>query len=79
MPLLMLRFVRSFAAVVVGVVVFLGVGAVSASADSWVVEGGTHYLKGAGGEVIQSWSASAWVVWRKEVQAVGECMGVAEN
>ncbi|MCU1489591.1 MAG: Rhs family protein [Acidimicrobiaceae bacterium] len=61
------------------VVVLVLAGAVSASADSWSVEGGTHILKGGSGEVIKSWTAKEWQVWRKEVQSVGECMGVAEG
>jgi hypothetical protein len=73
-----LRLVFSLGAVMSIVALFL-VGAVSASADSWSVEGGTHYLKDGEGEVIRSWSAGEWQLWRKELQSVGECMGVAEH
>jgi RHS repeat-associated protein len=72
------RFGRVLAVVVSIAAVFL-VGAVSASADSWSVEAGTHYLKGGEGKVIASWSAREWQLWRKELESVGECMGVAEG
>lgn len=73
------RLVRLLAVFVCGAGVFCLVGAVSASADVWTTEGGTHYLKSGGGELIKSWTAKEWQVWRKEVQAVGECMGVLEQ
>jgi RHS repeat-associated protein len=65
--------------VVMSTVALFLVGAVSASADSWSVEGGSHYLKDGEGEVIRSWSAGEWQLWRKELESVGECMGVAEG
>jgi RHS repeat-associated protein len=73
-----LRLVFSLGVVMSIVALFL-VGAVSASADSWSVEGGTHLLKNGEGEVIASWSAREWQLLRKQVQAVGECVGVAEG
>ncbi len=58
----------------------LAFGAVTASAaDVWTTEGSTHYLKTSGGELIKSWTATEWLVWKKEVQSVGECMGVEEH
>jgi RHS repeat-associated protein len=61
------------------VAVLVLAGAVSASADSWSVEGGTHYLKGGSGEVLRSWTAKEWQLWRKDVQSLAECVGVAEQ
>jgi RHS repeat-associated protein len=55
----------------------IGVG--SASADTWTVEGGTHQLRGGGGELIKSWSALEWRLWSGEVNAVGVCSGLVEN
>ena len=58
----------------------LAFGAVVASANSWVVEkNGGHYLKNGEGEVIKGWSPKEWEVWRKEVQSVAECIGIAEG
>jgi hypothetical protein len=59
--------------------VLLGAGVVSASADSWTVEGGTHYLKTGSGELIKSWTAKEWQLWRKQVQSLAECVGIAGN
>jgi RHS repeat-associated protein len=75
----MLRFVRLLAVLACGVGALSLVVVAPAAADSWTLEGGTHYLKGGGGEVLKSWTAKEWVVWRKEVQSVGECMGVVEG
>jgi hypothetical protein len=69
---------RLMVALLCGVTTFFA-GAAIASADTWTLEGGTHYLRTGGGELIKSWTAKEWLVWRKEVRAVGECMGVAEN
>jgi RHS repeat-associated protein len=74
-----LRFVRLLAVLVCGVGAVCVVGVAAASADSWSIEGGTHYLKGSGGEVLRSWMAKEWRLWSVELQAVGECMGVAEG
>jgi RHS repeat-associated protein len=75
---LLSRLVRLLIVVACGSAVLSLVGAVSASADSWTVEGGTHYLW-SGSEVVKSWTAREWQVWRKEVEAFGECMGVLEG
>jgi RHS repeat-associated protein len=72
---LKLRLVR-LAVLMCCVVACLGVGVASASADSWTIEGGTHYLKGSGGEVLRSWTAKEWRLWGLELQSLGECMGV---
>jgi RHS repeat-associated protein len=74
-----LRLVRLLAVLVWGVGAACAVGVAAASADSWTIEGGTHYLKGSGGEVLRSWTAKEWRLWGVELQAVGECMGVAEG
>jgi RHS repeat-associated protein len=79
MALRALRFARLLTLVGCFLVVPMTFGAVSASANVWTVEGGTHYLKTSGGELIKSWTAKEWQVWRKEVQSVGECTGVEEH
>jgi len=76
---LALRSTRLLTLVVCCLAVPMTVGVVSASADVWTVEGGTHYLKNSGGELIKSWTAKEWRVWKKEVQSVGECMGINAN
>jgi RHS repeat-associated protein len=73
------RLVRLSAVFACGIVVLALVGAAPASADTWIVEGGTHYLKGGGGEVLKSWTAKEWRLWRKQVQALAECVGIAEE
>ena len=75
----MLLRARVLGVLVCCVVVLVLVGAVSASADSWSVEGGAHYLRGGGGELLRKWSPVEWQTWRKEVQALGECMGVLSS
>lgn len=75
----LLRFVRLLAVLACGVLVPFLVGLASASADVWTTEGGSHYLKNDAGEVIKGWTAKEWRLWRKEVQSVGECMGVEEH
>src|SRR5580700_5060120 len=79
MASLMPRFARLSAVLVCGVIALLTFGVVSASGDMWTVEGGTHYLETDLGELIKSWTAKEWQVWRKEAQSVGECMGVEEH
>jgi hypothetical protein len=75
----MWRSVRVLVLIVCCVAALWGLGDVAASAKVWTIEGGTHYLKTDGGEVIKSWTAKEWHVWKKEVQSVGECMGVNEH
>jgi hypothetical protein len=66
MALRALRFARLLTLVGCFLVVPMTFGAVSASANVWTVEGGTHYLKTSGGELIKSWTAKEWQVWRNE-------------
>jgi RHS repeat-associated protein len=75
----MLRAAHSAVRGVLTTMLVLGACVSSASADSWSVEGGSHYLRGGSGSVIKSWTASEWRLWRKEVESVGECMGVVEG
>jgi RHS repeat-associated protein len=73
------RFVRFPTLVACGVAPLFVIGVSSASAEVWTTEGETHYLKTNYGELIKSWTAKEWQVWRKELQSLGECMGLEEH